>query len=107
MKHQIIGDNIEITEGIKELIREHLLEPIDDLLRNFEDDIKFPTIKVFKKAKPGPPGYEINFDMWLPGKFHVFAKEEDRVMIKCVTKLREDVERQIKEYRDKIMPHAE
>jgi ribosome-associated translation inhibitor RaiA len=105
MHHQITGDNLKITEEIKELINKHLIEPLDKLLQDFQEDVKFPTIKVSKKVPPGPPGYIINFDMWLPEKNHIYAEETDKLLIKCITKLREDVEIQIKKYRGEIKPY--
>ena len=38
--------------------------------------------------------------MWLPGKKHIYAEEKDKLLIKCITKLREDIETQIKKYKD-------
>jgi len=106
MQYQITGSNLEITDKIRKVIDTNLIEPLDKLLRKFDDDVKLPKVKVSKKVPPGPPGYIINFDMWLPGKFHVYAEEDYKTLITCITKLREDVETQIKKYRGNKRPHV-
>jgi ribosome-associated translation inhibitor RaiA len=40
--------------------------------------------------------------MWLPGKKHIYAEESHEVLLSALTNLREDIERQIKEYKDEI-----
>jgi ribosome-associated translation inhibitor RaiA len=77
-----------------------LIKPLDKLLEDFQEDIKDATINIdyFQKEKK----YKINFNMWLPGKKHVFAEESNEVLLSALTDLREDLKRQLKEYKERI-----
>lgn len=100
MRKTVIADNIEITPSDKDLIDEKLITKLDKLLKDFAEDIKDATIKIdyFDKERE----YNVNFDMWLPGKKHIYAEESHGVLLSALTNLREDLERQIKEYKDEI-----
>jgi ribosome-associated translation inhibitor RaiA len=100
MKRTIITDNVKLTPSDKDLIDRKLIEKLDKLLKDFTEDIKDATVKVdyFDKEKE----YKVNFDMWLPGKKHIYAEESHEVLLSALTNLREDIERQIKEYMDEI-----
>jgi ribosome-associated translation inhibitor RaiA len=100
MKRTIITDNVKLTPSDKDLIDRKLIEKLDKLLKDFTEDIKDATVKVdyFDKEKE----YKVNFDMWLPGKKHIYAEESHEVLLSALTNLREDIERQIKEYKDEI-----
>lgn len=92
--------NVELTPSDKDLIEKKLIEKLDKLLDDFEEDTKDATIKItyFNKDEV----YKINFDMWLPGKEHVYAEESHEVLLSALTGLREDLEIQIKKYKDEI-----
>lgn len=100
MKVTIMGDNIDLTPSDKDLVQKKVIDKLDRLLKDFEEDIKDATVKIgyFDKERE----YKVNFDMWLPGKKHIFAEESNEVLLSALTDLREQLERQLKEYKDEI-----
>jgi len=99
MDIQIIGDNVEITDDMELLIAKKLVLPLDKLMVNFAPDLKQATVKVQQRPRWG---YKINLDMMLPGKKHIYAETASDTLMKAVTSLREEVEHQIKHYKDKV-----
>jgi ribosomal subunit interface protein len=100
MKVNIIGDNIELKPSDKDLVQQKVIDKLDKLLKDFTEDIKDATVKInyFDKEEE----YRVNFNMWLPGKKHIYAESSHEVLLSALVQLREDLERQIKEYKDKI-----
>lgn len=102
MNPQITSTNVELTDDIRATLDKNLIFKLDELLQDFAEDMKNPTIKLSRKSQPGPEGFIINFNMWLPGKAHIYAEEDSDTLLKAVVQLREAVERQLKAYRADI-----
>ena len=99
MKVQIIGDNIEINEWIKNVVNDKITSDLEKYLKDFSDDIKRATVKIHKRSRWG---YKVNFDMWLPGKEHIFAEAVHKDLPSAIVQLREKLERQIEEYKSEL-----
>ena len=99
MRIKILTDNIDSSESLQEMIDEKLASGLDELLTNYEEEIKEATVHVEKRTRWG---YKVNFDMWLPGKKHIFAEETGDELLNVVVALREKLETQIREYTDKV-----
>lgn len=100
MNIQMIGDNIEIDERFKQIVAETFEDNIDRLLIDFQEDMKHATMKVSKIKDKDE--FIVNFDMWLPGKEHVYADSMDKTFKTAIVKLRESVESQIRKYKEEI-----
>ncbi len=95
MRIKIIADNLKLTARMKSTIYEKLGDDLDRLLRGADEDLKTATVKVEEKPDYG---YKINFDMWLPGKVHIYGDSEGEKFLNTVVELREEIETQLKEY---------
>jgi ribosomal subunit interface protein len=100
MQIKLIGDNLDITPDMKETVATKFESKLDRLLQTFAEDLKIGDLKVTKREKYDD--FEVNFDMWLPGKKHIFAKNREDNFVTAITGLREEIEKQIKRYKDEI-----
>ncbi|MEA2020578.1 MAG: HPF/RaiA family ribosome-associated protein [Patescibacteria group bacterium] len=99
MRIQIIGDGMEINDHIRDLIEDKLGSQLDKLLKDFDRDIKTAKVRI----REHPEGYEVSFEMHLPGKKHIFAERVSDRLTLAFTELRESVERQLERYRGDLM----
>ncbi len=95
MRINITADNLDLTARMESWIYEKLGNDLDRFLKGADEDLKTATVRVQKGADFG---YVVNFDMWLPGKVHIFAEEKDEKFENAVVELREGLERQLEEY---------
>ncbi|MBD3362862.1 hypothetical protein GF362_04025 [Candidatus Dojkabacteria bacterium] len=100
MKFNIIEDNLNLTDKDKKLVDKKVMEKLDKYLQDFSEDIKNANVRVKKINRTGE--YKVNFDMWLPGKEHIYADEINHEYETALTSLRNQVERQIKEYKAEL-----
>jgi ribosome-associated translation inhibitor RaiA len=100
MQINLIGKDLEIDSKMKELVREKIEPELDEILKNFAQDVKTAEIGVsFVKDKDL---FELNFNMWLPGKKHVYAEAEDKKLQNAIVDLREKAVAQIKTYNGQL-----
>lgn len=99
MKVKIIGDNIELNKWVKNLVHNKITNDLEKYLQDFNEDIKTATVKIHKRTHWG---YKVNFDMWLPGKKHIFSEALHEDLASAIIELREKVEKQIKEYKGRL-----
>lgn len=99
MNLQIIGENIEVNNKLRDLIKNKISKDLEKYLKTFNEDMKKATVKV---AKRKDWGYQVNFNMWLPGKKHIFAESKHEDLTAAVVNLREKLEVQIKGYKGKL-----
>ena len=99
MKIQITGDNIDIDTRIRDLVHNKIATNLDKYLETFTEDIKTATLNIHKRTRWG---YRASFDMLLPGKEHIFAEATHKKLSSAIVKLREKLERQIKEYKNEL-----
>ncbi len=99
MKSKLIGENIEITDEIRDMVERKLISKVDKLLQDFEEDIKIADIS-FQRLEN--EHFKVKFNMWLPGKKHIFAHAQEKNLINSLVELRKDVLDQIKTYKGKL-----
>ncbi len=101
MRIKLTTKNIDNKERAEKLVKDKIAAGLDKLLAPFEEELKTATITVIKKTDWG---YEVRFNLALPGGERIFADSRSDKLIKAVTQTREKAEKQIKKYRDKIAP---
>lgn len=101
MRIKLTTKDINNKERVEKLVEEKIAAGLDKLLTPFEEEIKTATITVVKKTDWG---YEIRFNLVLPGGEGIFADSRSDKLIKALTQTREKAEKQIKKYREKITP---
>ena len=99
MNLQITGDNYHPSEYVKRLIDQKVSTPIDRLLTTFAPDLKIASMKI-SRDKLG--SFSVNLDMTLPGKTQIFAQAQHRVLKSALIDLTQEVEKQIKRYKQEI-----
>lgn len=85
---------------MRDIVNEKFITEMEKHLVNFDEDMKFATLKVRKRENKGE--YKVNFNMWLPGKEQIFAECKSHNFLSAIVDLREKVERQIKSYKGKL-----
>ncbi len=98
MKLEIITKKIELTDYVRKLIDTKLVPKIAKLLRAFEDDEKIATVRLTTRSRWG---YKVSLSMYLPGKVLIYGVEVHKDLQAAIVNLREEVVRQIKEYKEK------
>ena len=71
------------------------------LLKKYQDDLKVASLSIEKLTRAG---YQIKFDMNLPG-LPINIKETHKVLIDGVVRVRNQAKRQIKKYLEKLRPY--
>lgn len=99
MKLKIHTENINLDAWLEELVQEKLNQHLEKYLKDFSGDIKIAKVNIEKRKRWG---YAVSFDMWLPGRKHIFAKAKDRKLANALVQLREELETEIKRYKDKL-----
>ncbi|MDP4009503.1 MAG: HPF/RaiA family ribosome-associated protein [Candidatus Shapirobacteria bacterium] len=104
MNIQITADKVDLSVEIKEMINIKIGHKTDQLLPDLNDEIKTAFVNI-KRDKLGQ--YKISFDMLLPGKKgKIFAENQHFELIPAITGLREQIETQIKKYKEEQLPNA-
>ena len=101
MNIQIIGDNFDVSASNKTLIDQKVASRLDKLLTRFDPDLKNASMRIIKD-KSGD--FFVNFDMNLPGKAHIYAQTSHKIFESALIDLSEEVEKQIKKYKDDNQP---
>jgi ribosome-associated translation inhibitor RaiA len=70
-------------------------------LPKLNQEIKTATIKIEKHTRWG---YKVNFDMWLPEKYQIFAESRKENLRSALVDLKRQLERQIKKYKASLKP---
>jgi ribosomal subunit interface protein len=96
MRVKIIGDNLEITPRIRKLVKDKIILGLEKYLPELNQEIKTATMRIGRHSRWG---YKINFDMWLPEKYQLFAETRKENLRSAFIELREQLERQAKKYR--------
>lgn len=103
MNIQIHGSNLDITPQIKSLIESKINQKLEKLLAHFSPDLKIADLKIEKdKYKK----FNVNFDMQLPGKEHVFAQTSHINLESALVDLEQQLEHQLKKYRDDLVNYS-
>lgn len=100
MNLNLVIDKFELTDEFKEVIDTKFTAKIDHLIPNFNEEIKTANLHLVQD-KYGK--FKATFDITLPGKDgHIFSQNYHEDFIAVITGLREQVEKQIKKYKDII-----
>jgi ribosomal subunit interface protein len=98
MNVRVTGVNLIISLRIKRIIRTKFTKKLDQLLPQFNDELKTASLHIQKDKKY--KNYTAKFDMTLPGlKNPIFAQTTHHELTSAIVDLREAVERQIKKYK--------
>jgi ribosomal subunit interface protein len=98
MNIRITGVNLIISFAIKRIIQTKFVNKLDELLPQFNDELKTATLHIEKDKKY--KNFTAKFDMSLPGlKNPIFAQTTHHELTSAIVDLREAVEKQIKKYK--------
>ena len=103
MNIQIIGDNFDVSASTKALIDEKIGQRLEKLLVKFDPEFHSALIRIQQDKFHQ---LSINFDMNLPGKEHIYAQTTHKVLESGLIDLSQEVERQIKRYKDKLANYS-
>ena len=101
MNIQINGVNLNISQKVKGMVDKKLAHKLDQLLVKFNNEIRTGFLHLEKDKYKH---FQAKFDMALPGKDgHLFAKSQNIKLVSAVVAIREQLEKQIKKYKqDKV-----
>ena len=103
MNIQIIGDNFNVSAHTKSLVEEKIGVRLDKLLQHFAPEMKTALLHIEKDKHDD---FNLNIDMNLPGKEHIFAKTTHKILESGLIDLCQEVETQIKKYKDKLANYS-
>lgn len=103
MNIQIIGDNFDVSDKTRKLVEEKIGSRIERLLTKFAPDMKTALIRIEKDKLDS---FIVNFDMNLPGKENIFAKTKHKILESALIDLSEQVEKQVKKYKDELVNYS-
>lgn len=100
MKIDIRTENLELTPTIRGLVDDKVRDPLDQLMKDFEKDLKQAKLEIARRTDNNQ--YETSLNLWLPGKEQIYADSKEEHLEFALTQLREKVEQQIKKYREEL-----
>ncbi len=100
MHVEVISDNLTLTQDMRQQLDEKLGDNLDKLLEPFADDTKFATVRIIRQGTPDK--YYLNFDIWLPGDEHIFARADHMIFSTALVDLEKEIRRQIEKYRGRL-----
>lgn len=89
---------ISITDRFKQRITNKFEQGLGKLLQHYQDDLKIGLLAIEKKSRSG---YELKFDMNLPG-CPINIKDTHKVLLDGVMRVRDQAKRQIKKHLEKL-----
>jgi len=89
---------LSISERLRNRIKTKFDSGLDKLLGHYQEDLKVASLSIEKITRAG---YEIKFDMNLPG-CPINIKDTNRVLLDGIIKVRNQARRQVKKYLDKL-----
>ncbi|KKT35567.1 MAG: hypothetical protein UW35_C0005G0023 [Candidatus Collierbacteria bacterium GW2011_GWF2_44_15] len=92
---------LKISDRLRQRIQNKFDKGLEKFLRNYQEDLKVASLSIEKLARAG---YQIKFDMNLPG-LPINIKDTHKVLIDGVVRVRNQAKRQIKKYLEKLRPY--
>ena len=89
---------LQISDRLRQRIQTKFDSGLEKLLKNYQEDLKNASLSIEKNIRSG---YQIKFDMNLPG-CPVNINKTSRVLIDGIIKVRNDAKRQIKKALEKL-----
>lgn len=98
MKLIINAKNFPLSEKLENLANKHLGQKLDKYLAKLDQEVKVARLTIKKNSRWG---FESSFNLSLPQKKEVFAKARGEKLLSVLVEIREQAEKQIKEYKEK------
>jgi len=92
---------LKISDRLRQRIQTKFDRGLEKFLKNYQNDLKIASLSIQKLTRAG---YEIKFDMNLPG-LPINIKDTHKVLIDGVVRVRNKAKRQIKKYLEKLRSH--
>lgn len=89
---------LKLSDRYKQRIVSKFSSSLDRLLKSWSEDLKIASLSIEKFTRSG---YEIKFDMNLPGA-PVNIKETHKILMNGIVKVKNQAKRQIKKDLDKL-----
>lgn len=89
---------LKISDRLRQRIQNKFDRGLEKFLRHYQDDLKVASLSIEKLTRAG---YQIKFDMNLPG-LPINIKDTHKVLIDGVVRVRNQAKRQIKKYLEKL-----
>ena len=99
MKLQISTGDLPLEGTVRTLGEKRLGSDLEKVLRHFPEDVRQATVHVSKRSRHG---YKATFEMQLPG-LRVFSEEKHDDFPTLMTRLRDEVKRQIRKHKEKLV----
>lgn len=92
---------LKISDRLRQRIQTKFDRGLEKFLKNYQNDLKVASLSIQRLTRAG---YEIKFDMNLPG-LPINIKDTHKVLIDGVVRVRNKAKRQIKKYLEKLRSH--
>lgn len=89
---------LSLSDRFKQRIQTKFDQGLGKLLKNYQEDLKVASLSVEKVTRSG---YEIKFDMNLPGT-PINIRDTHKVLMDGIIRVRNQAKRQIKKYIEKM-----
>lgn len=89
---------IKLSDKLRQKIKSKFELSLGKFLKHYQDDLKIASLSIERFARSG---YEIKFDMNLPGS-PINIKEQSKVLFAGIIKVRDGAKRQLKKYLTKL-----
>ena len=92
---------LKISDRLRQRIQNKFDKGLEKFLKHYQEDLKVASLSIEKVTRSG---YQIKFDMNLPG-LPINIKDTHKVLIDGVVRVRNQAKRQIKKYLEKLRPY--
>lgn len=98
MSLNVSTNDVELTDKLLDLLHEKLDNEINKYLQNYPEDIKRAEINIKRDSRWG---FSVTFDLNVPGQERIFAETKEKELHSAINKLRADISRQLRKYKEK------
>lgn len=92
---------LQMSDKLKQKIETKFELGLGKLLQHYQEDLKIGSLSIEKVSRSG---YEIKFDMNLPG-CPINIKDTHKVLLDGIIRVRDKAKRQIKKHLEKLRSH--
>lgn len=89
---------LSISDKLRNKIETKFDQGLGKLLKHYQEDLKIASLSIEKVSRSG---YEIKFDMNLPG-CPINIKDTHKVLLDGILRVRDQAERQVKKHLEKL-----
>lgn len=94
----ISTDGLSLTPDIKDLVQKKLNSKLEKYVKHYSPDAKQATVNLKRESRWG---FKATFNSVIPGGKRVHAEEKNKQLFAAITKLSEEVERQLRRIKEK------